>query len=101
MPSVGDAASHVIEIASDHTDRAIEAASGGFMKAYNYFAGEGTEKVVWRWMPDRKEGRRDSVALIPSPVLEVLDDGEVWKTGDLESTTWSGCDSQMKNGRRR
>lgn len=45
VPSVGDAASRVYEVASDHTDRALEAASQGISKAYNYFAGEGTEKT--------------------------------------------------------
>lgn len=45
VPSVGDAASHVLGVASDHTDRAIEAAGQGISRAYNYFAGEGTEKT--------------------------------------------------------
>jgi len=45
MPSVGDAASRVYEVASDHADRALDAAGQGISKAYNYFAGEGTEKT--------------------------------------------------------
>jgi hypothetical protein len=45
IPSVADAASRVLEVASDHTDRALDAASQGFSKAYSYFAGEGTEKT--------------------------------------------------------
>lgn len=44
-PSVGDAASRVYEVASDHTERALGAASQGISKAYNYLAGEGTEKT--------------------------------------------------------
>ena len=45
LPSVGDAASHALEVASDHADRALEAANEGFAKAYNYFASEGSEKT--------------------------------------------------------
>lgn len=45
VPSFGDAASHVLGVAGEQTDRALEAASQGFSKAYNYFAGEGTEKT--------------------------------------------------------
>jgi hypothetical protein len=45
VPTVGDAASRVYEVASDHTDRALGAASQGISKAYNYLAGEGTEKT--------------------------------------------------------
>lgn len=44
-PTVGDAASRVMEVASDHTDRALSVAGEGIAKAYNYFAGEGTEKT--------------------------------------------------------
>ncbi|MDP7701395.1 hypothetical protein [Mycobacterium sp. TY815] len=45
VPSIGDAASHVLGVASDQTDRAIEAAGQSISKAYNYFAGDGTEKT--------------------------------------------------------
>lgn len=45
IPSVADAASHVLEVASSHTDRALGAASQGLLKAYNYLTGEGTENT--------------------------------------------------------
>jgi hypothetical protein len=44
-PSVGDAASRVLEVAGDHTGRALGAAGGGISKVYNRFAREGTEKT--------------------------------------------------------
>lgn len=45
LPSVGDAAAYVLDVASDQADHALQAASQGFSKAYNYLAREGTEKT--------------------------------------------------------
>lgn len=39
-PKVGDAASRVLAVAGDQTDRALEAASGGLSKAYSFLARE-------------------------------------------------------------
>ena len=44
-PSVGDAASRVYEVASDHTDRALDAAGDGISKAYNFLSREGSKKA--------------------------------------------------------
>ncbi len=44
-PSVGDAASRVYEVASDHTDRALDAAGEGISKAYNFLSREGSKKA--------------------------------------------------------
>lgn len=63
MPSVGDAASHVYEVASDHTDRALEAASEGFTKAYRYFAGtEKTREAIRRRLARERDERGDGQA---------------------------------------
>lgn len=53
-PTVGDAASRVYEVASDHTERALDAASEGFSKAYDFVSREGSKKAreairfIWR-----------------------------------------------------
>jgi hypothetical protein len=73
-PSVGDAASRVYEVASDHTDRALGAASQGLSKAYNYFAGEGTEKA--------REAIRRRLARERSEKDENLGDGDESKKRD-------------------
>jgi len=44
-PSVGDAASRVYEVASDHTDRALDAAGEGISQAYSFLSREGTKKA--------------------------------------------------------
>ena len=44
-PSVGDAASRVYEVASDHTDRALDAAGEGVSKAYSFLTREGSKKA--------------------------------------------------------
>jgi len=45
VPSVGDAASRVYEVASEHADRAVTAAGQGISNVYNLFSGEGTAKT--------------------------------------------------------
>jgi hypothetical protein len=44
-PSVGDAASRVYEVASDHTDRALDAAGEGVSKVYSFLTREGSKKA--------------------------------------------------------
>lgn len=44
-PTVGDAASRAYEVASDHTDRALDAAGEGISKAYNFLSREGSKKA--------------------------------------------------------
>ena len=63
MPTVGDAASRVYEVASDHTDRALDAAGEGVSKAYNFLTREGSKKArqaIRRFSRDRTDGDEQS-----------------------------------------
>lgn len=64
-PTVGDAASRVYEVASDHTDRALDAAGEGISKAYNFLSREGSKKAreAMRLISrERSEGQADGPA---------------------------------------
>ena len=70
VPTVGDAASRVYEVASDHTDRALGVASQGFSKAYSFLSSRaGREPDIDQllaeiWLrPDSKKAR-EAIRLI-------------------------------------